>query len=68
MEPRIQKIERYIALTRLDEAAEKGYGLHPRDMLALCGEADRDASRAICRAFLFGRAKGYRAAKSAKPT
>lgn len=66
MDPIIQKIDRYIVLTKMDPAAEKGFQMHVRDILALCDEADRDTSRAICRAFSFGKAKGFRAAKLAK--
>ena len=64
MEPIIKKIGRYIELTDMDEVAKRGYQMGLRDMLALCDVADRDTSRAVCEAFLFGKAKGYRAAKA----
>lgn len=64
MEPIIQKIGRYVALTEMDEGAKKGYQMGVRDMLALCEVADRDTGRAVCEAFFYGKAKGYRAAKA----
>ena len=64
MEPIIKEIKRYIELTDMDEVAKRGYQMGLRDMLALCDVADRDTSRAVCEAFLFGKAKGYRAAKA----
>ena len=64
MEPIIEKIGRYIELTDMDEAAKRGYQMGLRDMLALCDVADRDTNLAVCEAFLFGKAKGYRAAKA----
>ena len=45
-------------------SGEAGYQMGLRDMLALCDVADRDTSLAVCEAFLFGKAKGYRAAKA----
>lgn len=64
MDGKIQSITRYIELTRLDEAADRAYQLSARDLLALYGAADRDTGRALCLAFFFGRAKGWRAAKA----
>lgn len=64
MEQKIQSIQQYIARTRLDEAADRGYQLSFQELLALCGAADQDTSRALCLAFFFGRAKGWRAAQT----
>ena len=61
----IEKIERYIARTRLNE--DDGYYLGHAEILALMTVASKDpdcAFEAINTAFNYGKAKGYRAAKA----
>ncbi len=63
MEPVIKEIKRYVEATEMDEKAEKDYQIAINDILALCDVADRDTCGAVCYAYLFGKAMGYRAAK-----
>ena len=63
MEPIIEKVKRYIEQTEMEEAADAGYQIGLKDILALCDVADRDTCGAICYTFLYGRAMGYRAAR-----
>lgn len=61
MEP-IEKIKRYIEQTEMNEKECCQIGMN--DILALCDVADRDTCGAICYTFLFGKAMGWRAARS----
>lgn len=63
MEPIIEKVKCYIEQTEMEEAADAGYQIDLKDILALCDVADRDTCGAICYTFLYGKAMGYRAAR-----
>lgn len=59
----IEKLQRYI--NRTDGAFPPGtpYQMNINELFALTHMADEDVTGAICLAFDYGRAKGYRAAK-----
>lgn len=63
MESILKEVKQYIKETEMDEKAEQGYQIGLNDILALCNVAERDTCGAICYAFLFGKAMGWRAAK-----
>jgi len=60
----IEKINRYIARTNMKLAITSPYHMNLKELLGLSGIAGEDVGRAICMAFEYGRAKGYRAAKA----
>lgn len=60
----IEKINRYIARTNMKLAITSPYHMNLKELFGLSDIAGEDAGRAICMAFEYGRAKGYRAAKA----
>lgn len=60
----IEKIQRYIELTETKFIRGTPYQMHMDELLSLRHMSREDVSDALCLAFDFGRAKGYRAAKA----
>lgn len=57
----LQKIQSYISQTTIKNS--KRYGMNMSELLAMRETAGDDLSSALCLAFDYGMAKGYRAAK-----
>lgn len=58
-----KRIRRYIERTKADKARERFYVLFCEDMAELFALAELDTIEAICLAYDYGRAKGYRMAR-----
>lgn len=57
----LQKIKSYVDRTKIKNG--KRYGMDTSELLAMRDTAESDLSGALCLAFEYGMAKGYRAAK-----
>ena len=61
---KIEKMEKYIEKTNLTPEAINRYCMHWAEMDALYNKMRQDTFGALCLAFDYGQAKGYRAAKA----
>lgn len=60
----IEKIQRYIERTSMKNGKGKAYQMNLQEMFGLAHMTEDDCLAAICMAFDYGKAKGYRAAKA----
>lgn len=60
----IEKMKRYIERTKFSSRAVNHYYLNWTEVGLLRDEMCRDPFRALCLAFDYGKAKGYRSAKA----
>lgn len=60
----IEKMKRYIERTPISEKTAHNYAIGSTEIGAFFDEIERDRFNAICIAYNYGRAKGYRAAKA----
>lgn len=66
MERTLQDLNAYCERTKIPKKARFNYSMCRSELRALYTLQRIDACKAICLAFDYGRAKGYRAAKAAK--
>lgn len=64
MERTLQDLKAYCERTKIPEKTRGSYCMYYSEMWALHALQRIDAYKAICLAFDYGRAKGYRAAKA----
>lgn len=60
----IERIRRYIDKVKIPNTIANRYGMPFSEVRALRDKMESDCLSAICFAFTYGRAKGYRAAKA----
>ena len=60
----IEKMKKYIIRTNISWDTKKRYGMYISESGALYDEVDKDRLGVISLAFMYGMAKGYRAAKA----
>lgn len=60
----IEKMKLYIERTPIGEKTAHNYAIGSTEIGAFFDEIKRDQFNAICMAYNYGRAKGYRAAKA----
>lgn len=66
MERTLQDLKSYCERTKIPKKTQFNYSMCCSELHALYALQRIDAYKAICLAFDYGRAKGYRAAKAAK--
>ena len=59
-----EEIKRYIERTKINAHLASGYQMYLQETLALAYMAEQTPIEAICLAFEYGKAKGYRMTKS----
>lgn len=62
--PGIDKINRYIFETQMPAKLSDRYQMDPKDLIAIVDAAKGSTTAAAMLAFTYGKAKGYRAARS----
>ena len=60
----IEKINKYINNTRMPAELSDRYRMDPKELLAIVEKCKGNAHAAALLAFTYGKAKGYRAARS----